>query len=508
MADLILKTRFDVLRSNLRRVTEVGSTEGGSVENLRTELKRLLNLPRDVELISPLDKISDLVISGRKAIRRRDADEALDCLKEIGQLVDAIQDHLEQAEEAADNIMSRAMPIRGEGSPEPALQDGLVEKAAAQIKALDRIESDLLMRAAAVSRHGEPETARKLQKEAWEEYSRTVFRESNAVFCEYLDFLSGLALRDTGLDQGMCRIADRLLRNGANLPDDFTWNSLTIPAQREALQATLAKIVRLGFPEWTIWALPLAGHEFGHVAVTIKKIESFVSQRARTEPERHRLQVCLADAFATHMMGPAYACAVILLRLDPTTAFAQGDDRLTEKRARVVLAMLNHMDAQAEPTEQGSYGAIHDKLQSEWNEALRQVDGNDTLSPQEEADIKDWVDLISNTMGFFRMMPASKWPRVEELAASLEPGKVDHVRLKGDSPRIVLNAAWKRRIEENDFTQLDRVAEAAVRLLNRIEAESHPQPDAGPWRPSAETFGSYPTPVSNPAVADLPDRAW
>lgn len=501
MADLILKTRLDVLRSNLQRVTEIESTESGSVENLRAELQRLLHLPTGEEMTQRLSTIYMLVAEGIKALRyTHDEKTAISRLQSIEDELEAINEYLGHAQEAADLIQSRALVLRGEGgSPWNALQEGLVDNAVKQIDELSQIEDDLLRQAARAAQQGDAATAMKLQKTAWEQYSGTVFRETNKVFCEYLDFLSGLALRDTGLDQGMCRIADRLLRDGGRLPGNFTWDSLTIPAQREALQDTLAKIVRLGFPEWTIWALPLAVHEFGHVAVTIDRIKNVVVQGASDEEDRHRVRVCLADAFATHMMGPAYACAVILLRLDPCRAFTTEDHRLTEKRARVVLAMLKHMNRLAEATEEGAYDAMHDRLESEWNDALLQVGQGDSLTLQEEEEVKSWVELISDTMGPSRALSPKLWPRVEELAELLDPAQVENVKVSyNDELRIVLNAAWKRRMDENDLSRVNEVAEAAVKLWGMIELAQ--EKGDRYTRPQLQPLGWTSGPVSKPGV--------
>jgi hypothetical protein len=512
MSDLILKTRLDVLRSNLRRVTEIGSAEVGSVEHLRAELRGLLDLPNNKEINQPLRTIANLVMEGKQAVEDRDPDTAWRCLENMEGELRAIREQLAQAREAAELIQSRNLLIRGEGSPWPALEDGLIAKAEEQIDALGCLEDELLTKAAEAEQQGDPATAAQLKKTAWERYSGTVNAESDKVFSEYLDFLCGLALRDTGFDQGMCRIADKLIRNAGRLPENFTWDSLTIPSQREALQATLAKIVRLGFPEWTIWALPLAAHEFGHVAVTIHKIEQFVEDQGITDEESRRLRVCLADAFATYMMGPAYACAVILIRLDPVLAFAPDDSRLTEKRAQVVLAMLRHMNGMAAaPTEEGPYGVIHDKLESEWKEAVQQAGSSDALTPEEQAEITTWVELISRTMGKPRALPAELWPRIEQLAACLDLTQVEQLKVHlEDELRIVLNAAWKRRIDENDPSRVDEVAEAAVKLWERIERRSHTDTDDR-FRLSARAYALTSARVSKPAAASPTDgggRPW
>ena len=499
MADLILKTRLDVLRSNLQRVTEIESGEAGSVENLRAELQWLLCLPDDMKMKKWVQDISMRVTEGKNALRFTQdskAKEALSSLHEIEQILDDITDYLIEAQAAAKPIQSRALRLHGErDSPWSALEDGLIEKAQEQIKALRKIEDNQLAGAAAALQQGDEDIAAELLKRAWEVYSDRVYQETNQVFCEYLDFLSGLALRDIGVDQGMCQIADRLLRDNGRVRD-FAWDSLTIPAQHEALQATLAKIVRLGFPEWTMWALPLAVHELGQVVVTTGEFEEFVRQQAVTAEDRHRLQVCLADAFATNVMGPAYACAVILLRLDPWTAFAP-DERLTEKRARVVLATLEAMDQQGSRTETGRFSDIRTTLEREWDEALRQVGISDSLGEQETEEIQACVKQVSKTTPAYRALSPKVWPRVEELADLLDRNDVENVKVAADDNlRVVLNAAWKWRIDKNDLSRVSDIDKAVVKLWQIIETGQEkggdrfptpqPPPSARTWAPAAK----------------------
>ena len=97
---------------------------------------------------------------------------------------------------------------------------------------------------------------------------------------------------------------------------------------------TVGRLVRLRCCEWTIWTLPLVAHEFGHIVIeeskeisnrieTISQAHLLALQEAfgpgaKTEPlPRAELEEYLADAYATYVMGPAFACAAILLRLNP-----------------------------------------------------------------------------------------------------------------------------------------------------------------------------------------------
>src|SRR5262249_40371373 len=76
------------------------------------------------------------------------------------------------------------------------------------------------------------------------EYSDRLYMSSERLFQEYVDLVSGVALRDTGFDRGIARLAEELLKPGGTI-GSFTWNTLTIPAREEALAVTAARIVRL-----------------------------------------------------------------------------------------------------------------------------------------------------------------------------------------------------------------------------------------------------------------------
>ena len=85
--------------------------------------------------------------------------------------------------------------------------------------------------------------------------------QCSRLFADYLDLVSGIALRASGRDDGLCRIADALISDF----DPFgttSWGSLTVPASRELREDPIASFVRLGFPEWSVWTLPLAMVDF------------------------------------------------------------------------------------------------------------------------------------------------------------------------------------------------------------------------------------------------------
>src|SRR5688572_19624149 len=93
--------------------------------------------------------------------------------------------------------------------------------------------------------------------------SWTSFRNANVAWIEYLDYLGGLCLRHERVDNGVCEIADALINEIEQGSEILS--ALAIPG-RDSGAGTLPRAVYLRFPEWTVWALPLAIRELWHIA--------------------------------------------------------------------------------------------------------------------------------------------------------------------------------------------------------------------------------------------------
>src|SRR5262249_33697755 len=102
-----------------------------------------------------------------------------------------------------------------------------------------------------------------LERRAWRQFTECRAR-CQELFAEYVDLVRGVLVRDAGLDGDLFRIADQLVKQWPRIKD-YRWESLTIPASRERRHITAARLIRIGFPEWTVWMLPLAAGEFGFI---------------------------------------------------------------------------------------------------------------------------------------------------------------------------------------------------------------------------------------------------
>ena len=498
---LILRTRVQVLKANLEKIKGIRD----SIERVRGAVRDLVELPNQQNIGHSIEAIRQAVVKSKAEVQRRSpsAQVIWDSLDSIEAETQSLEAYVTGAETLVSSIETRLLSV-AHGELGTELESELEDKAEAKIKALDALVASI----EAAARQ-QDNAAQNAHQEGWRQYSDpAIYGESQEIFREYVDLLGGLALRDSGFDEGICRIADELIRACASRLPEFGWNSLTIPARQEALKMTMARIIRLGFPEWTIWTLPLAAHELGHV-VAVGRIARLLDEENQAGFDKNDTRICFADAFATFVMGPAYACAAILMRFDPFRAITSEDDHLTLQRAECTLQMLEAMNRAAGRT--NPYGGIVKRLRDEWEDAVmhaaatipdneRQHLEGSQLSEDERAHIGRIADFVMNTFGR-RGFPASGWALSADWAtslatdggASIDPSPVD-IDL-----RYVPNAAWRLRFDSDDFESLGQAAEAAVRLWSRLERRLGEEPDKG-WGP-IDTGTRATTTLRNPKPA-------
>jgi hypothetical protein len=288
----------------------------------------------------------------------------------------------------------------------------------------------------------------------------------------------------------------------------------------DAFSRTHARIIRLRFPAWTIWNLPLVAHEVGHVAHAVvlnqerdqddslQLLTSFMaSQRdsviendtdlselhkrggeQQSESERlahSRLRVLLADAFATYTMGPAYACSAIMLRLNPAVE-APRDMPSDIRRAHVILSMLHSMNG-ADGSLSKPYDLVIKRLEDSWEKALdrsaptSKLTASDAghLSRLAEAFTRDVAPQIFTTAARYpHTAPRDGWTKAQEWGnnwwAQCEKGESFSVPENPSGKlRDVLNAVWFCRLSITDNSKArNRVhkdlADAATDLCRTI----------------------------------------
>ena len=275
---------------------------------------------------------------------------------------------------------------------------------------------------------------------AWADYQGLLTNQLEDLFAGYVEVLGGLALRNIGFDQGVCSMADRLVDESIAISSRKIWESTAIPSAREARRRTLSRIIRIGFPEWTIWAVPLASHDFARVVLAdssddVKKLLGAVGRGGDAD-------VLTADAFSTAIIGPAYPCALLMLELDPAGA-------LDRERAETVLAMLRRMDVTED------LAAVREQQRTAWNDAVEQAagaNGSAAEPDQEDEEAEPLPELAARThavMAFLQgegeglIYEPDRWQRITgwRLEADTQV-PIGHL----DDTRDILNAAWWERL--------------------------------------------------------------
>jgi hypothetical protein len=304
------------------------------------------------------------------------------------------------------------------------------------------------------------------------------------VFEECLALLQGSLVRTAGVDEGLGDLADALLRDLGQRT--ITWERFTVLDTGESY-GRLVQVIRVRFPEASIWSLPIAAHEFGHfVARRLEKrdphtgqvatpVKDFLDREGAKHPRGpDYLEELFADLFATYVLGPAFACACILLRWDPWTAHKVGGRHPSSaKRVHWILKVLEETDENKGgllPT----YGAVTRELRESWQRSLR-LAGQPEQPDEKTVDQLDrWRRELYPAVGENAKMVGARyteqdWIRAKAMATQLR-GSDPLALQEGDRLAMVLNAAWWCRIRHGggDATRLRHIGQRAVRLCREI----------------------------------------
>jgi hypothetical protein len=300
------------------------------------------------------------------------------------------------------------------------------------------------------------------------------------LFDEYVAILFGIAVRDAGFGDphrinDLFRIADRLPELWGRVGTE--WRSLAVPARIEHDGTSEVRVVRIGFPEWTVWALPLAQRDFAYV---------FLDRAGRERPSA-QVRALLPDAAATVVTGLAYAAAALLLRIDPAKV---KRSTLEARRSATIIRALSVL---AEERGDDGLSLQVEFLRGEWLDAVHAAGGDrgavDALVAA--TDVEQAVDtarrMLRDNGGLLseRNLPiwAERWADITQTAARLgvnaapgadvgeattAVGEAAPVRLM-----LILNAAWLARTPAGNGAAPDAaagegIADAALDLLKKI----------------------------------------
>lgn len=185
---------------------------------------------------------------------------------------------------------------------------------------------------------------------------------------EHIETVAGMVLRDEKFDEGLCALADMVTDRCSKSAPFRTTSPFNILGRDHTELKDLNYTVYFRFPGWSVWGLPLTAHDFWHASSSAVWDVPLLQDSFAGIPEASLLwsqpvvQDCLADTFATFVIGPAYAFACILLLLDVKSL----EDRL---RAESVFAALNYM---ANLPDAKPWYAFIPALRASWDEASEQ----------------------------------------------------------------------------------------------------------------------------------------
>ena len=362
---------------------------------------------------------------------------------------------------------------------------------------------------------------------AWKRY-RTLRDRAQRACRDCFELVGGFALRekllesddaDRLLDRRVTAVTEAIALVCRNAYDDLQ-GMLAMPAPTDAVSRTMARIVRARFPDWTVWTLPAAAYEYAHAVLSeIPPIQDAIATecrhrvrgeglterslkgKRRAEQLQAQLVMLYADAFAARVMGPAYASAMIVLRLDPlrSETNATPSDR---DRAATILEVIHR----AYPASAG--GAVGAQTDAPWRfvrakvtplwadlctntgtTASKKAANGDTADARAEGFVKrNWRALRDG------IMPAALYPysAFESECWQCAIALADHWKKQlkdepSEEPEIrgfrdILNAAWICRVEHPDraetLTRWTREACDSILQQHQPRALSTDRPDA------------------------------
>jgi hypothetical protein len=329
----------------------------------------------------------------------------------------------------------------------------------------------------------------------WSQFSQLELK-CRDLFEEALAFVQGALARSAKVDEGMCLLADNLLDDLA-VWADVGWRRFTLLATGELYRET-ADVVRIRFPEVSLWGLPTVAHEFGHfLGPELREnldggfrypFQEMLKEADKKRPsnwplphstEWHHLHEHFADLFATYTLGPAFACSFVLLRLNPVDAYGDSATHPSHaKRVHSILWMLGRMN-QSAPALLDLYGELIRLLRELWKQSLVDVGQPGDLPNAEIALLQDQLNdlyaLLTTTTPTELAYGTSDWQRSQGIASGLlsnlwSPGNYSNAEV---SRRDVLNAAWLSRLQLSDPNQhytvdLGDVSSRALEIYRNI----------------------------------------
>jgi hypothetical protein len=296
----------------------------------------------------------------------------------------------------------------------------------------------------------------------WKTYHEKIAPKADQLFAEYLDLIGGVAIRELGLRIGalkevchldeLCGLADWHARYELRLCVGWKENDPALILPARDMRADIDwPIVRFGFGYWSIWGMPLEGHEFGKVVAgqDSAPLNEFADDKA--ELGLRGLRTLIADVIAAWAEGPAYACALYFLALAPNDRVVDPETGLAitaADRSRVVRACLRHQivaDRRNQTPEavNAGYGYLEfvNEIDAGWAEAL----GAAGVSPSERESLDDLPERVVAAFELSKPFTINDWRHSTTIWGNLA-AKTALPASPATSIRHLMNAAWYARL--------------------------------------------------------------
>lgn len=319
--------------------------------------------------------------------------------------------------------------------------------------------------------------------EMWQIYFDEIVPAANSLFSDYMDLLGGVSIRERGvaisalseepdpstgaavepcksaavcrIDQ-LCAMADWHVTNELAVRVDWASSALAIPGRDGVRHLTSWPILRLGFASWSIWGMPVGGHEYGRLVVPRRAevVRGWAAELAAFGEEGLRLLI--ADTIGAWTEGPAYACALLFLSLDPRHqvggpghGYVSNAERATYVRTCLRNQIVAFSDRAPESADAG-YGYLDfvDQVVDRWTEALPAGADGDEEAAERRRLLDSLPGRVWKAFGMKRPFAVGDWRESVKVWGNLARGEP----LPSDPPlgmRHLMNAAWYARCADD-----------------------------------------------------------
>lgn len=360
--------------------------------------------------------------------------------------------------------------------------------------------------------------------EAWQIYAASQ-QDAQRVFAQCLDILGGMYVRTMELEEGICDLAEHLVRHYVR-QTGIDWSSVMILGEERLFDnvAQTTQIIRLRFPEWDVWSLPFTAYEFGLLVTrgdNIRRLNEFFENEAKrirgliTEediaPEglssdiqayrreyqsnyKHdeeveefiqqqllHMKTLFADAFATYFLGPAYLYARLYLRLLPTGVFRdRAHEPSLARRMYFMLKTLEKMNeaGKKDSFDSGPYRGEIQRLTALWTETVQAVRPGYKGEFQFGKPYDDWFSEMYDQLQRVyddEGLSYAEWDQAKKLGEEL----LDSPQVLPRTPLpVILNAAWYCRVHHPE--RLLDIEKQVRALCKQAVSEGTLPPQAGP----------------------------